>query len=73
MIYASLGDTDQAMTGWATKSDLTRVFCCGRASILSAPTRAFKTLCTALAYPVRSAFLVPVPNLQVLRRIRRKN
>jgi len=27
--------------------DLTRVSCCGRASILSAPTRASKTFCTA--------------------------
>ena len=56
MIYASLGDTDQAMN-WlekATKSDLTRASCCGRASIFSAPTGAFKTLCTALAYPGES-------------------
>jgi len=30
---------------------LTRMSCCARASILSAPTRASKTFCTALAYP----------------------
>ena len=32
-------------------SDLTRASCCGRALILSAPTRASKILCTVLAYP----------------------
>jgi tetratricopeptide (TPR) repeat protein len=53
MIYSSLGDADQAMN-WlekATKIDLIRVSCCGPASTLSAPIRAFKTLCGALAYP----------------------
>src|ERR1700674_4262756 len=41
-------------------SDLTRASCCGRALILSAPTRASKILCTALAYPgEKSAFLAP--------------
>jgi Flp pilus assembly protein TadD len=53
MTYASLGDTNQAWIGSkkATKSDLTQESCCHRASILSASTRAFKTLCTALACP----------------------
>src|SRR5271156_2691113 len=32
-------------------SDLTLASCCGRASILSARTRASKTFCTALAFP----------------------
>jgi hypothetical protein len=43
----------------ATKRDLTRVSCCGRASIHCVPIRASKPLCTALAYPgERPAFLV---------------
>ena len=53
MIYAALGDKDQAMI-WlerAMKSDLTRASSCGPALIRYAPTRASKTLCTALAYP----------------------
>jgi hypothetical protein len=44
---------DQAMN-WlekATQSNLIRAFCCDRASILFDPTRASKTLYTALAYP----------------------
>jgi tetratricopeptide (TPR) repeat protein len=53
VIYVALGDRDQAMN-WLekpTKSDSTRASCCVQASIPSAPTRASKTFCAALAYP----------------------
>ena len=51
VIYVSLGDTDQAMN-WLEKGYEERfnpASCCGRASILSARTRALKTLCAVLA------------------------
>ena len=53
MIYASMGDNDQAMH-WLeerTKNDLIRAFYCGLASILSARTRALKSLCAVSACP----------------------
>jgi len=53
MIYASMGENDQAMR-WlerAYEERLIRAFYCAPDSILSARTRALKTLCAALAYP----------------------
>ena len=61
MIYASLGDTDQAMN-WLEKGYEERfnpgVLICGRASILSARTRALRTSCAvsaSLVEPPRSS------------------
>ena len=60
MIYASMGDNDQAMH-WlerATKNDLIRAFYCALDSILSARTRALKTLCGVLAWLVEPEYLM---------------